>query len=118
MRTPRTNPPFGGWYGASCGIFMTFIRNVENFVCERCGTKVFGNGYTNHCPKCLWSKHVDKNPGDRAEKCGGLMEPVSVSKKAGDYVLLQRCGTCGFERKNKMEKGDNFDVLLPLSSGF
>ena len=95
-----------------------FQKTVEDFVCEHCGAAVSGNGYTNHCPKCLWSKHVDKNPGDRAETCGGMMEPVSVSKKAEEYVLLQRCGVCGFERKNKMEKGDNFEVLLPISNGF
>ena len=46
---------------------MRFIRREENFVCEVCGAKVKGTGYTNHCPQYLWSKHVDKLiPGDRA----------------------------------------------------
>ncbi|HYC79501.1 MAG TPA: RNHCP domain-containing protein, partial [Candidatus Binatia bacterium] len=53
-----------------------FQRTPENFVCENCGTKVSGNGYTNHCPNCLYSKHVDNNPGDRLNKCHGLMEPI------------------------------------------
>ena len=55
-----------------------FNRRIEDFTCEHCGTEVHGNGYTNHCPNCLWSKHVDINPGDRAADCGGLMEPIAV----------------------------------------
>ncbi|HEY4511397.1 MAG TPA: RNHCP domain-containing protein [Candidatus Paceibacterota bacterium] len=91
-----------------------FTRTIEDFVCEKCGTQVSGNGYTNHCPKCLWSKHVDVNPGDRKGECGGLMEPFSVSKKEGEYVLQHRCGICGFERKNRLLKEDNFDAVLSL----
>ena len=39
------------------------------------GKKVEPLGYTsrNHCPFCLWSLHVDENPGDRACECGGEM---------------------------------------------
>ena len=50
-----------------------FERNVEDFVCTVCGQQVEGNGYTNHCPKCLSSLHVDINPGDRASSCYGVM---------------------------------------------
>jgi hypothetical protein len=56
-----------------------FKKTKEDFVCEHCGKPVVGNGYTNHCPECLWSKHVDVNPGDRAATCLGLMEPVGVT---------------------------------------
>ena len=62
-----------------------FNRKKENFVCENCGEKVEGNGYTNHCPNCLWSKHVDINPGDRQEECKGLMVPVDLEKQGQDY---------------------------------
>ena len=43
----------------------------EEFICENCGKKVPKLGYScrNHCPYCLHSKHVDINPGDRAENC-------------------------------------------------
>ena len=50
-----------------------FTRVVEDFTCGQCGAAVTGDGYTNHCPLCLWSRHVDINPGDRAAECGGLM---------------------------------------------
>jgi len=91
-----------------------FQRTKEDFICEHCGAEVVGSGYTNHCPKCLWSKHVDINPGDRAATCGGLMRPKSVETKEGGYVIVQECQKCGFVRKNKFQKEDDFDVLLLL----
>jgi len=93
-----------------------FQRTKEDFTCERCGFFVRGSGYTNHCPQCLWSKHVDVNPGDRQATCQGLMEPVGVEPKGGEYTILNRCVSCGFEKRNKMAKDDNFDVILQLSS--
>ena len=92
-----------------------FNRRIEDFICEHCGTEVHGNGYTNHCPNCLWSKHVDVNPGDRAADCGGLMEPVGVELKNGEYILLQKCKKCGHLRKNKVSPEDNFEEIIKLS---
>jgi len=91
-----------------------FTRKIENFVCENCGKEVFGTGYTNHCPYCLWSKHVDINPGDRKCKCQGLMKPIEILQKEGKYIILHKCETCGFECKNKFQEGDNFDALLEI----
>jgi len=95
---------------------MPFIRTAENFVCEKCGTEVEGNGYTNHCPQCLWSKHVDISPGDRAEKCGGMMEPVRIEKKGKEYVIFHKCKKCGVEKPNKAVKEDNFQMLIQISA--
>jgi hypothetical protein len=93
-----------------------FQSMKENFICETCGFSVSGNGYTNHCPKCLWSKHVDVNPGDRKATCCGLMKPVGVKSKGGEYVVLHRCILCGFERFNKTTKDDNFEIIIKLST--
>ncbi len=93
-----------------------FERTKEDFTCGHCGRMVRGNGYTNHCPACLWSRHVDVNPGDRAATCGGLMEPVGVELKNGEWVILHRCVCCSFERKNKAAPEDNFEVLLKISA--
>ncbi|OGZ03320.1 MAG: hypothetical protein A2430_01875 [Candidatus Liptonbacteria bacterium RIFOXYC1_FULL_36_8] len=92
-----------------------FQRKIENFTCLNCGREVFGNGYTNHCPMCLWSRHIDINPGDREEKCGGMMEPVYVWKKGEKYILLHKCIKCGVERKNKISKDDNIGVLALIN---
>jgi Zn finger protein HypA/HybF involved in hydrogenase expression len=93
----------------------TFKRNIEDFKCENCGNEVVGNGYTNHCPKCLYSKHVDINPGDRASSCGGLMEPISIEKKNGEERIIHKCKKCGFEKVNKIQKDDNFDLIIEIS---
>jgi hypothetical protein len=96
--------------------FKKFTRTIEDFICGNCGKEVKGNGYTNHCPECLWSRHVDKNPGDRAETCGGLMRPVEVIKDGKGYVILHRCVKCAFERKNKVGEGDNFEMVIKISA--
>jgi rubrerythrin len=94
-----------------------FTRTIEDFVCEHCGCDVVGDGYTNHCPKCLWAKHVDINPGDRAQKCHGMMKPVSVIKTKGDFSVLHRCEKCGFEIKNKISTKDDWATVVRISKG-
>lgn len=95
---------------------MGFQRRTENFVCEKCKAKVKGTGYTNHCPKCLWSKHVDIEPGDRAEECGGLMEPVRVEGTAGKFRIMHRCTKCFKEHRNNMADDDNVDVAVAIAA--
>ena len=92
-----------------------FVRFIEDFVCEKCGLSVAGTGFTNHCPKCLWSKHVDINPGDRAAGCGGMMEPVRVEVDGEKYIITNRCVVCGHEKRNKAAKDDDFEVLLEIT---
>lgn len=92
-----------------------FQRRIEDFTCEHCGEQVKGNGYTNHCPKCLWSKHVDVNPGDRAAECGGLMIPVDLTVKGDGYILLHTCLTCGHVRRNKTTPEDSMEAIISLS---
>lgn len=94
----------------------TFKKTVENFICENCGTKVKGDGYTNHCPKCLYSKHVDIAPGDREETCGGLMAPIRIDKEGENLFIVQKCEKCGFERRNKTSENDNLDLIIEIMS--
>lgn len=93
-----------------------FQRTIENFACGNCGNSVIGDGYTNHCPSCLYSKHVDVNPGDRAAECGGLMKPVGIEQKKGDYVIVHECVDCGHMRKNKRGDTDDFNKIIEISS--
>jgi hypothetical protein len=92
-----------------------FIKQKENFICAQCGAEVLGTGYTNHCPKCLWSKHVDINPGDRAEKCGGMMEPIEIEFMAGGFDLVHQCQKCGAVKKNKADENDDAEALIALA---
>ena len=93
---------------------LKFKKNVEEFICEHCGNSVKGNGFTNHCPKCLWSKHVDVFPGDRLEACGGMMEPINVEKKGNDYMLIQQCVACAKEFRIKVSQEDDFDEVIKI----
>ncbi|MBB6450424.1 RNase P subunit RPR2 [Geomicrobium halophilum] len=94
-------------------------RATENtgFTCENCGGEVraLSNGsYRNHCPFCLYSKHVDEHPGDRTSSCGGLMQPVDLryhSKKG--YQIVHHCQACGHEQLNKVaeDQAQSDDVI-------
>lgn len=95
-----------------------FTEIDEEFICENCGKKVTKLGYScrNHCPYCLCSKHVDKNPGDRLETCQGLLEPIGIeiSNRKG-YIINFKCKKCGAIRKNKAAEDDNMDLIIKLS---
>jgi DNA-directed RNA polymerase subunit RPC12/RpoP len=95
---------------------MGFIKKTEDFICLHCGAEVKGTGYTNHCPHCLWSRHVDEAvPGDRASTCLGMMAPVGIEIKGQEYVIIHRCQKCGKAVKNKSAENDNFEALISLS---
>jgi hypothetical protein len=100
-------------------------RREENtgFICEHCGREVLAlsnRSYRNHCPFCLFSKHVDIMPGDRMSGCGGLMEPTGLRYKSGKgFQIVHRCRLCMAERVNKVADNtiqpDNIEELVKLS---
>ncbi len=91
-----------------------FIKNKEDFTCQNCGFFVQGTGYTNHCHQCFYSKHVDIQPGDRAEQCQGMMKPAQISGSTRNIVIEHTCQSCGFVRKNKLQEGDDTLKLVEL----
>ena len=93
-----------------------FTKTTENFTCAHCGADVLGNGYTNHCPKCLWSRHVDNNPGDRQSDCGGMMRPISVEQKNSKFVITHQCEKCGKVIKQHTSENDDIDTIIAISS--
>lgn len=94
---------------------IKFKRVIEDFVCGNCGKKTKGNGYTNHCPKCLWSKHVDNYPGDRENPCGGMMQPVGLELIKGVYHIIHECQSCGIKARCTSSPEDNIEALTQLS---
>jgi uncharacterized OB-fold protein len=98
-------------------------RNT-GFTCTHCGTEVpplAGSSCRNHCPRCLHSLHVDINPGDRANPCRGLLEPVGVVQdgKKG-WIIVSRCRSCGEIRRNRAalddpDFPDDYEALLGLA---
>ncbi len=89
----------------------------ENFICENCDYTVEKLNYTarDHCPRCLYSKHVDILPGDRSNTCLGLLEPVGIEKFKDTYKIIYRCQKCGESHKNIIAKDDNMDLIIKLS---
>ena len=86
------------------------------FVCEHCQRVVPGGApgteHRNHCPWCLWSRHVDLQIGDRRSGCRGTMEPIAITvRRDGEWALVHRCTKCGMMRVNRIA-GDDSELLL------
>ena len=96
-----------------------FTEIDEEFICDNCGKQVSKLGYScrNHCPYCLYSKHVDVNPGDRLEECKGILEPIGIEQnnKKG-FVLIFKCKKCGRQRKNKAATDDDMNEIIKISA--
>ena len=92
----------------------------QTFTCGHChrfiGLLPSGGSHRNHCPLCLYSRHVDETrSGDRASTCRALMEPIGAFQRPnGEHVLVHRCLGCGFERFNRIAADDDFDLVLSL----
>ncbi len=100
---------------------MPFVARQEPFACEHCGKQVMPlprGSYRNHCPHCLWSKHVDEaGPGDRASLCKGLMEPQAIDQESSKgWVIIHRCIVCRKESRNKAAPDDDMDAISKASS--
>lgn len=95
----------------------TFNEIDEEFICDNCNFHVDPLGYScrDHCPNCLYSKHVDINPGDRNNTCKGLLKPIGMEKFKDTYKIIYKCKKCGTLHKNIMAKDDNINALINLS---
>ena len=100
-----------------------FSKNDNAFICKNCGLEVQPLGYSsrNHCPHCLCSLHVDVNPGDRANSCGGIMRPIGAEPdpKKG-YIIIHRCDKCGAVKRNRAAneakvQPDDIDYIIRLT---
>lgn len=89
----------------------------EKFICENCNNEVDIAIKTarDHCPYCLYSKHLDINPGDRANDCLGLLKPIGIEKFKNTYKIIYQCEKCKKEHKNIIATDDNMDLIIKLS---
>ncbi len=92
----------------------------QAFRCRHCRLDVPldapGTNYRNHCPSCLWSRHLDDVPGDRDAQCGSSMEPIAISVRgSGEWVLVHRCLSCDIIHLNRTAADDNALLLLRLA---
>ncbi len=94
-----------------------FTMKDEKFICENCHKLVSPLGYTarDHCPFCLYSKHVDINPGDRKNTCCGLLQPVGIEKFKDTFKIIYKCQRCHQLHKNIIAKDDDMNLIIALS---
>ena len=103
----------------------------EVFLCRHCHTPVFthplisGVQNRNHCPYCLWSRHVDHaKAGDRLSACKANMEPIGLTVKRsfnkygkmrlGELMLIHRCNECGKLSINRIAADDLEERLMEI----
>jgi hypothetical protein len=103
---------------------------TECFRCTHCGAYVVreplfsGVVNRNHCPYCLWSRHVDwQRAGDRMSACKGQMRPVGLALKhqrnkyaieSGELMLIHACKDCGQVSVNRIAADDCAEALLAV----
>jgi hypothetical protein len=93
----------------------------QAFKCGHCkqfiGAPIAGGRHRNHCPNCLYSRHVDDTmPGDRKSDCHALMTPTAIlTRRNGEQVIIHRCLGCGKEDPNRIAADDNPLLLMRLA---
>ena len=113
---------------------MSRLRSCPNadFVCKRCQAYVSavvilaGVHNRNHCPYCLWSRHLDLfKAGDRLAACKGVMRPIGLTCKQtfkrynpgnspGELMLVHYCTECEMISINRIAADDDAEAVLAL----
>ena len=105
-------------------------KHNNGFRCTHCQSYISTDSHRsgvnnrNHCPHCLWSRHVDANQaGDRSSACKSGMEPVGLTVKkikkkygnpTGELMLIHRCLGCGKISINRIAADDDSNVLYKV----
>ncbi len=91
--------------------------NKIEFVCVNCGCEVppqIDSSIRNHCPKCLYSLHVDIFPNDNANSCHALMRPIDAIENEGQLFLVHKCTFCDKSSKGRVVIDDNYEVVIKI----
>lgn len=95
-------------------------RRNRDFRCANCkqpvASRSHGTRHRNHCPYCLWSRHVDESVGDRRAGCGAGMQPIGIEVRPdGEWAIIHRCTACQKIRVNRIAGDDRELALLQLA---
>lgn len=104
-------------------------KKKEGFQCSHChawvSLKAAGTKHRNHCPECLWSKHVGRLEQLR-EICSGAMIPIGLTFKKegidkytgkprqGELMIIHQCTKCGKISINRLAGDDNPDAVMKI----
>jgi hypothetical protein len=103
----------------------------RDFRCGQCHSEVStatwlaGVHNRNHCPYCLWSKHMDLwEAGDRLSACKAGMRPVALTfkqsrkkysgKEQGELMIVHACTECGKLSINRIAADDDAATILEI----
>ena len=106
-------------------------QSEQLFRCLHCGLDITCNSIIsgvqnrNHCPCCLWSRHVDlRVAGDRLSPCRSAMRPVGLTTKQsqnkyardrdGELMIIHQCTRCEKLSINRIAADDSTNDLLEL----
>lgn len=103
---------------------------TSDFKCKHCRQYVStdpllsGVNNRNHCPYCLWSRHLDLyKAGDRLAACKAEMKPVALTfkrtnkkygKMQGELMLVHLCTDCGSVSINRSAADDDAETILAI----
>lgn len=106
------------------------IPGEAGFICKHCklpvSSALFLSGVhnRNHCPYCLWSRHLDLYAaGDRLSACKSLMQPIGLTLKItrkrygsvlGELMLIHVCIECQSISINRIAADDDFWTVLAV----
>lgn len=90
-----------------------------------CAPRIAGVQNRNHCPACLWSRHLDSRAaGDRLSACRAAMQPIGLTTKRsrnkyaqgrdGELMLIHRCTRCATIIINRIAADDSAAALLEV----
>ena len=51
---------------------------------------------------------------ERKNNCGGLMKPIKIEVKNGNYLIIHQCLKCLKIKKNQASKDDNFEEIIKI----
>ena len=108
-----------------------YTEIAANYICAHChghvsAVKLFsGVNNRNHCPYCLWSRHMDLfEAGDRLSACKAPMRPLGLTYKPnrnkysaqaiGELMLVHQCVDCEAISINRIAADDFPEVILAV----
>jgi hypothetical protein len=105
-------------------------RVDSGFTCVQChqvvsaDPEISGVNNRNHCPLCLYSRHVDLDrAGDREAECKSKMRPVGLTVKRlnkkygsqqGELMIIHQCVGCEKISINRIAADDDTALLLAV----
>src|SRR5687768_13789071 len=106
-------PTFGDFHCGNCGALvssMNMLSGVQN---------------RNHCPYCLWSRHLDLySAGDRLSACKARMKPIGLTMKKGrnkyrlsprgELMLVHECTGCNSISINRIAADDDPETVFAV----